>query len=58
MCILFIVAVVERFCHLGSLHRNVHHCIDVDDLPGQPLGRVRGVRDVLTFKGVVTLAEQ
>ena len=58
MCILFIVAVVGRFCHLGSLHINVHHCIDVDDLQGQPLGHVRGVRDVLMFKGIVTLAEQ
>lgn len=58
MCILFTVAVMERFCYLVSLHRYVYHCIDVEDHPGQSLGRVRGVRDVLMLKGIVTLVEQ
>ena len=42
----------------GEMLLSLHGFFNIDDLAGQPLGRVREVRDVLTLKGIVTLVEQ
>lgn len=42
----------------GDILQSLHISFKIDDLAGLPLGRVREVRDVLTFKGIVTLVEQ
>lgn len=42
----------------GEILQSLHIPFNIDDLMGLPLGRVREVRDMLSFKGIVTLLEQ